>query len=127
MSCGRKSASMSTLEASRYGIAEASELVGVAPHVLRQWDERFPPFRPKRDRAGRRVYGEHDVAVARRIKELLRDDKLTGEGAAKTLARELRGEAPPKTSHEANDVLDRIDNEIRSMLDLLDAYDDSEA
>ncbi len=117
---------MNKLDASRYGIAEASELVGVAPHVLRQWEERFPPFRPKRDRAGRRIYGERDIAVARRIKELLRDDKLTGEGASKALARELRGEAPPKTRQEANDTIDRIDNEIRSMLDRLDAYDDSD-
>jgi DNA-binding transcriptional MerR regulator len=116
---------MNALDGSRYGIAEASDLVGVAPHVLRQWEERFPQFRPKRDRAGRRVYGERDIAVARRIKELLRDDKLTGEGASKALARELRGEAPPKTRHETNDVIDRIDDEIRAMLDLLDAYDDS--
>jgi len=114
------------LDASRLGITEASELVGVAPHVLRQWEERFPQFRPKRDRAGRRTYGERDIAVARRIKELMRDEKLTGEGALKALARELRGEAPPKTRHEAIETIDRIDNEIRSMLDLLDAYDDSE-
>lgn len=114
---------MSASEERRHGMAEASELVGVAPHVLRQWEDRFAQFRPKRDRAGRRAYSEKDIAVARRIKELLREEKLTGEGVAKALARELRGEAPPKTRHEAIEVLDRIDAEIRAMLEALDGYE----
>lgn len=116
---------MSASEERRYGMAEASELVGVAPHVLRQWEERFPNLRPRRNRSGQRIYGERDIAVARRIKELLREEKLTGDGASKALARELRGEAPPKTRHEALEVLDRIDAELRSMLDTLDGFDDS--
>lgn len=115
---------MGASEERRYGMAEASELVGVAPHVLRQWEERFAQFRPRRDRGGRRVYSEKDIAVARRIKELLREEKLTGEGAAKALARELRGEAPPKTRHETLELLDRIDAEIRAMLETLDGYED---
>lgn len=115
---------MGASEERRYGMAEASERVGVAPHVLRQWEERFAQFRPRRDRAGRRVYSEKDIAVAQRIKELLREEKLTGEGAAKALARELRGEAPPKTRHETLELLDRIDAEIRAMLETLDGYED---
>lgn len=117
---------MSASQERRHSMADASELVGVAPHVLRQWEERFAQFRPKRDRAGRRVYSGQDIAVARRIKELLRDEKMTGEGAAKALAREVRGEAPPKTRHETLEVLDRIDTEIRAMLETLDGYDDAE-
>jgi len=106
----------------QYGMAEASELVGVAPHVLRQWEARFPDLRPKRNRSGQRIYAERDIAVARRIKELLREEKLTGDGASKALARELRGEAPPKTRHDAMEVLDRIDAELRAMLDTLDGH-----
>ncbi len=116
---------MGASEERRYGIADAGELVGVAPHVLRQWEERFPDFRPKRNRSGHRLYAERDIAVARRIKELLREEKLTGDGALKALAREMRGEAPPKTRHEALEVLDRIDAELRSMLDTLDGHGDS--
>ena len=115
---------MSASDDRRYGMTEASELVGVPAHVLRQWEVRFPDFRPKRNRAGKRIYAERDIAVARRIKELLREEKLTGDGASKALARELRGEAPPKTRHDALEVIDRIDDEIRSMLDTLDGYSD---
>ena len=117
---------MSASEERRHSMAEASELVGVAPHVLRQWEERFAQFRPKRNRAGRRVYSGQDIAVARRIKELLRDEQMPGDGAVKTLARELRGEAPPKTRHETLEVLDRIDTEIRAMLETLDGYEDTD-
>jgi DNA-binding transcriptional MerR regulator len=117
---------MSVSEERRHSMAEASELVGVAPHVLRQWEDRFAQFRPKRDRAGRRIYSGKDIAVAQRIKELLREEKMTGEGAAKALTRETRGEAPPKTRHETLEVLDRIDNEIRAMLETLDGFDDAE-
>ena len=87
LSYQRKFDTMSASEIRRYGMAEASELVGVAPHVLRQWEARFPDLRPKRNRAGRRTYTEGDIAVARRIKELLREEKLTGAGASKALSR----------------------------------------
>lgn len=115
---------MAALDDRRYGISEVSEIVGVPVHVLRQWEERFAPLRPKRDRANRRVYTDRDVAVARRIKELVRGEKMTTEGAAKVLAKELRGEGRPKTRHEALELLDRMEAKIRGMLDVLDQYDD---
>jgi len=96
----------------------------VPVHVLRQWEQRFPSLKPGRDRANRRIYTAQDLAVAQRIRELLRDEKLTGEGAAKVLAQELRGERRPKTRREALALLDQIEAEIRSILDRLDAYED---
>jgi DNA-binding transcriptional MerR regulator len=101
-------------------IREVSEAVGVPDYVLRQWEERFPQLRPKRDRRNQRVYSERDVAIARRIKELLRDERMTGDGAVRALARELAGESPPKTRQEATELLDRIEAEARALLDLLD-------
>ncbi len=104
----------------RYRIREASEAVGVPDHVLRQWEVRFPQLRPKRDRRNQRLYTERDLSIARRIKELLRDERMTGDGASRALARELTGEAPPKTRRDAADLVDRIETEARSLLDLLD-------
>lgn len=108
----------------RYRISEVSELVGVPAHVLRQWEERFPPLNPKRNRTGQRVYSSQDVAIAQRIRELLRDEKMTGDGAAKVLAQELRGEGRPRTKREALALLDAIESEIRGLLDRLDAYEE---
>lgn len=118
---------MGGLDERRYGIREVSEAVDVPVYVLRQWEERFPPLRPKRDRNGRRAYIERDLAVVRRIKELLRDERMTTAGANRALARELDGDAPPKTRHEAAELLDRIEAEVRSLLDSLDEPADRES
>jgi DNA-binding transcriptional MerR regulator len=116
---------MSTLDGRRYGIAEVSEMTDVPTHVLRQWEGRFPQLRPKRDRANHRYYTDGDVAMVRRIKQLLWNEKMTTEGARKRLAQkrlaqELRGEGRPQTRQEALEILDKIETEVRNMLDLLD-------
>lgn len=111
---------MASLESKRYGIAEVSELTEVPTHVLRQWETRFPQLRPKRDRANHRFYTDKDLAVVRRIKQLLWHEKMTTEGARKCLAQELRGEGRPRTRQEAIELLDKIETEVRHLMDLLD-------
>jgi DNA-binding transcriptional MerR regulator len=113
---------MATLDGRRYGIAEVSGMTEVPVHVLRQWEARFPQLRPKRDRANHRQYSDDDIAIVRRIKQLLWIEKMTTEGARKRLAQELRGEGRPKTRQEALELLDKIESEVREMLGLLDRY-----
>ncbi len=115
---------MPDLDDRRYGIAEVSELVGVPPHVLRHWESLFNPLNPRRDRANRRIYSVDNIEIARRIKQLLRDEKMTTKGAAKRLEEELRGEGRPKTNTEALDLIDKIDQEVRAIVDILNKYDD---
>lgn len=110
----------------RYGIAEVSELVGVPPHVLRQWEARIGVFKPKRTRSNRRIYSPADIEIARRIKQLLRDDKMTLKGVSKRLEEELKGEGRPKTNTEALDLIDNIDEEVRAMLNILEKYEDED-
>ncbi len=104
----------------RYNIREVSELIAVKEYVLRQWEERFPQLRPKRDSANRRYYLAEDIEIARRIKQLLWYDKMTTEGARTRLSQELRGEGRPRTKKETLELIEKIDAEIREMLDLLD-------
>ncbi len=111
---------ISKLEDRRYGIAEVSQLTGVHDYVLRQWEARFPQLKPGRDRANRRFYKPADIAVVRRIKQLLWHEKMTTKGARVRLAEELRGEGRPRTRQEALDILDKMEEEIRTMLDLLE-------
>lgn len=115
---------MPDLDDRRYAIAEVSELVGVPSHVLRQWESRIGPFKPRRDRANRRIYSVGDIEIARRIKQLLRDEKMTTQGAAKRLEEELKGEGRPKTNTETLDLIDKIDEEVRAIVDILDKYED---
>ena len=117
---------MADLDDRRYGIAEVSELVEVPPHVLRHWESEIGPFKPRRDRANRRIYSVRDIEIARRIKQLLRDEKMTLKGVSRRLEEELKGEGRPKTNTDALELIDKIDEEVRAMVDILDKYDEDD-
>ena len=68
-------------------ISEVSEMLGVKPHVLRYWESQFGALRPKKSRAGNRMYRERDVEILRRIQELLHVRRYTIAGARRELAR----------------------------------------
>jgi DNA-binding transcriptional MerR regulator len=106
----------------RHTISEVSERTGVAVHLLRQWEERFPQLRPRRTRSNRRYYTEDDIAIVQRIKELLRQEGMTTDGARRRLAQELDGEGRPRTTREMLDLVDHIEQEVRAMLDLIDQH-----
>ncbi len=104
----------------RLRISEVSEMTGVAVHLLRQWEEKIPQLKPRRDRANRRYYLEKDVEIVRRIKHLVRHEKMGLDGVKIRIAQELHGEGRPRTRREAIDLVDRIESEVRSLLTLLD-------
>lgn len=64
-------------------IAEVAEDLGVATHVLRFWETKFPQIKPMKAGGGRRYYRPDDVEIVRLIKELLYDRRLTIEGVQK--------------------------------------------
>lgn len=107
----------------RLRISEVSELTGVAIHLLRQWEEKIPQLKPRRDRANRRYYLEKDVDVVRRIKHLVRHEKMGLDGVKIRIAQELHGEGRPRTRQEAIDLVDRIETEVRAMLEILDSIE----
>ncbi|MDO5621093.1 MAG: MerR family transcriptional regulator [Paracoccus sp. (in: a-proteobacteria)] len=73
-------------------IGEVSQAVGVAPHVLRYWEEQFTQLSPVKRRDGRRYYRPEDVALVAGLVEVLREEGLTIRGAKKLLAKD-RGAA----------------------------------
>ncbi len=79
-----------------YSIGEVSEMTGLEAHVLRYWETEFEALQPRKNRAGRRVYTEEDIATVRRVQHLLKEDKYTIEGAKQILAREAA--APPEAA-----------------------------
>ena len=56
-----------------YSIGEVSELLGVAPSVLRFWETEFDQLHPVRNRRGVRSYTRRDVELLQRIHYLTRD------------------------------------------------------
>lgn len=66
-------------------MGEVSNLTGLAPHVLRNWERTYTQLSPKKNSAGNRAYKEEEVNLIFRIKELLEDKKYTSQGVRKVL------------------------------------------
>lgn len=75
-------------------IGEVASATGVAPHVLRYWETRFPELRPVTRAGNRRYYRPADVALVERIQRLLNTEGYTVKGVQKLLAAETRGDKP---------------------------------
>ena len=58
-------------------IGELSEELGVAQHILRYWESKFPQLRPLQRAGNRRYYRPADVDLARRIHHLLSQQGYT--------------------------------------------------
>ncbi len=71
-----------------YSISEVAEITELEPHVLRFWETEFEQLRPKKNRAGNRVYTERDIEMVNRLKHLLREEKYTIEGARQVMDRD---------------------------------------
>lgn len=61
-------------------IAEVAEDLGVATHVLRFWETKFPQIKPMKRNGGRRYYRPDDVEIIRTIRDYLYDKRYTIEG-----------------------------------------------
>ena len=104
-------------------ISEVSELVGVKPHVLRYWETQFSMLRPKKNRAGNRMYRPDEVKLLLRIKELLYGRRYTIAGARRTLLDE-RKESTPQVELGFGDaerklVLHEVKTELRQLVERL--------
>jgi len=66
-------------------IGELSAELGVAQHILRYWETKFPQLRPLQRAGNRRYYRPADVALARRIHRLLNEEGYTIKGVQKLL------------------------------------------
>jgi len=73
-------------------IGELSNELGVAQHILRYWETKFPQLRPLQRAGNRRYYRPADVELARTIHRLLNSEGYTVRGVQKVLRSK---EAPP--------------------------------
>jgi DNA-binding transcriptional MerR regulator len=66
-------------------IGELSADLGVAQHILRYWETKFPQLKPLQRAGNRRYYRPADVALAKRIHRLLNEEGYTVKGVQKLL------------------------------------------
>ena len=76
-------------------IGELSQELGVAQHILRYWETKFPQLRPMQRAGNRRYYRPADVALARKIHRLLTEEGYTVRGVQKLLRDKSEADAPP--------------------------------
>ncbi|MBN8810089.1 MULTISPECIES: MerR family transcriptional regulator [Sphingomonas] len=69
-------------------IGELAQEIGRPQHILRYWETRFPQLRPLTRAGNRRYYRAEDVALVRRIHDLLSNHGYTIRGVQKLLAAE---------------------------------------
>ena len=66
-------------------ISEVADELDVPQHVLRFWESKFPQVKPLKRGVGRRYYRPEDVALLRRIRDLLYSEGYTIKGVQKLL------------------------------------------
>lgn len=66
-------------------ISEVATELDLPQHVLRFWETKFNAIKPMKRGGGRRYYRPDDVALLKRIRDLLYDDGYTIKGVRKLL------------------------------------------
>jgi DNA-binding transcriptional MerR regulator len=66
-----------------YKIGEVSDIADIESYVLRYWESEFPFLKPRKNKAGQRVYARKDLELVIQIKNLLYKEKYTIAGVRK--------------------------------------------
>lgn len=77
-----------------YSISEVSKIVDEEQHVLRYWEKEFAEIKPRKNRAGNRVYSRKDLETIQIVQHLLRNEKLNLKKAKDKLKEVLSSETP---------------------------------
>lgn len=85
-------------------ISEVSDDLDVPQHVLRFWETKFSQIKPMKRGGGRRYYRPEDVALLRRIRELLYTEGYTIKGVQRLLRQS--GVKAVLAGQEENDAMD---------------------
>jgi DNA-binding transcriptional MerR regulator len=68
-----------------YSMGEVTEMFDVEASLIRYWCSQFSCLRPKRNAKGNRMFSPQDIERLKRIHHLLKEKKMTIEGAQKAM------------------------------------------
>jgi len=85
-----------------YSISEVSKLTDLEQYVLRYWESEFDQLKPAKNRAGNRIYTNKEIKLILFIKQLLRDQRYTIEGAKQV----LQGYSPDSDQGEQLELIE---------------------
>ena len=107
-----------------YKIGEVGKLTGVEPYVLRYWETEFHFLRPRKNKAGQRVYIKKDLELILQLKKMLYQERYTiegvrkrfGEGMIKEAGHEIAPEKRMKSSQNPAEVIESVKNRLKEIL-----------
>jgi len=88
--------------------AEAAEQVGVPVKVLHSWEKDFPDLKPKKNKAGKRVYSQIDIETAKQISSKSYKGRKSSAPIGKTAPTDKA--APTNANNE--EILLKIRNDL---------------
>jgi DNA-binding transcriptional MerR regulator len=105
-----------------YSIGEVASLFQVNESLLRFWEKEFETIKPKKNLKGTRIYTQKDIDAIRAVYYLVKEQKMTLDGAKKLLKQQ-----PDKVSSQVllKDKLTDIRNELISIRDALHRLSDT--
>lgn len=90
-------------------ISEVADELHIPQHVLRFWETKFPQVKPLKRGGGRRYYRRDDIALLRRISDLLYTHGYTIKGVQRLLREgngRLQDDIPPPSPEETATEVD---------------------
>lgn len=97
-----------------YKIGEVSDIADIETYVLRYWESEFPFLKPRKNKAGQRVYARKDLELIIQIKNLLYKEKYTIAGVRKKFS-----DRSLKKSSVSIETLQEIKRRLKSILKIL--------
>ncbi len=89
-------------------ISEVAAELGLPQHILRYWETRFPQLKPLQRAGNRRYYRPADVALVKRIQQLLGQEGYTVRGVQKLLTEDHRKTMPAPAPQDGKAELKAI-------------------
>lgn len=96
-----------------YSMGEVTELLDVKASLVRYWEGEFSVIKPHKNKKGNRMFTPKDVENLKLIHHLLKDKRLTIEGAKKYIKAGKKG-----SEDDTMELIDRLMS-IRSTLEEL--------
>jgi DNA-binding transcriptional MerR regulator len=103
-------------------ISEVADDLHIPQHVLRFWETRFPQVKPMKRGGGRRYYRPDDIALLRRISDLLYIQGYTIKGVQRLLREgggQLSEDIPPAPADERAAAAAEFDDMAHEQTNLL--------
>ena len=86
-----------------YSISEVAQMFNVTETLLRYWEKEFPNIKPQKGGRGIRQYTKDDIEQVKLVHHLVKERRLTLQGARDMLKRNKKGDV-----NRQIDVIDRL-------------------